>query len=129
MGRWNGVGGKVEEGETLEQAVVREAKEEINVNARNVWKVAELTFTFPHNPSFNQVVHTYFATEWDGEPQESEEMKPEWYRPQAIPFSDMWADDIYWLPRVIAGELVKGNIVFAEGDKVAEQDIEQVSGF
>jgi len=30
-GRFNGVGGKVEPGETIEQALIRESQEEINV--------------------------------------------------------------------------------------------------
>jgi 8-oxo-dGTP pyrophosphatase MutT (NUDIX family) len=29
-GRWNGVGGKVEPGESIEAALIREAKEEVN---------------------------------------------------------------------------------------------------
>jgi mutator protein MutT len=128
-GRWNGVGGKVEEGETLEQAVLREANEEIGVTARNIWKVGEMTFTFPHKPEWNQVVHTYFTTEWDGEPQESDEMKPQWYDVTAIPFDEMWPADKFWLPRVIEGELVRRSVVFGEGDTVLEQTIHPITSF
>jgi 8-oxo-dGTP diphosphatase len=61
-GRWNGVGGKLSEGETIVQAVVRETKEEIGVDVQesHLKKVAELAFTFPHRPDFNQLVHVFY---------------------------------------------------------------------
>ena len=52
-GRWNGVGGKCLPGETIEQATVREAEEEIGVkiNPVHLEKVATLSFYFPSRPS------------------------------------------------------------------------------
>ena len=86
MNRWNGVGGKVNQGiESITEATVREAQEEILVDVKNLDKVAELEFYFPHNPNFNQLVHVYFTEEWIGEPQESEEMKPAWFKVDSIP--------------------------------------------
>lgn len=129
QGRWNGVGGKVEPDETIEQAAVRETKEEIGVNALELAKVAELTFIFPHHPDWNQFVHVYFCEEWQGEPAESEEMKPQWFNPKNFPFAEMWTDDEFWLPEVIKGNLVKGFFVFAEGDKIREKIVETVENF
>jgi len=42
VGKWNGPGGKVEPGETLEQAVVREVKEETGLVVSRPEKMAEL---------------------------------------------------------------------------------------
>ena len=47
-GRYNGVGGKVEKGESIEDAARRETKEEIGVEVLTLIKCAELTFIFPH---------------------------------------------------------------------------------
>jgi 8-oxo-dGTP pyrophosphatase MutT (NUDIX family) len=47
-GRWNGVGGKVELGETPEEAAKRECLEEINVTPQIIKKVAELIFNEMH---------------------------------------------------------------------------------
>ncbi len=130
-GRYNGVGGKLDEGETIEQAVIREAYEEIAVTVQenHLQKVAELSFTFPHRPDFNQLVHVYITESWSGEPTESEEMKPQWYKVQEIPFNTMWPDDIFWLPQMIDGKLIKGSFTFGEGDVVLDCSIEQVGSF
>lgn len=125
-GRWNGAGGKVEREEGIEDAVKREAKEEIGVEVKSMGKVAELTFYFPHNPAWDQVAHVYFSEEWGGEPEESEEMKPAWFSTPEIPFSSMWATDAFWLPEVLSGKLVKATFVFGEGDVVAEKDLQIV---
>ena len=122
-GRYNGVGGKVEEGETIEQAVRREASEEIVVTVGDVKKCAELIFLFPYNQSFDQIVHVYLTENWQNEPIESEEMQPFWFSVKNIPYKDMWSDDIFWLLKVLSGEYVTGRFVFGEGDVVVQQDV------
>ena len=57
INRWNGVGGKVDDQkETIEDAAKREAKEEIDVFVKELNKVAELLFYFPHNPVWDQII-------------------------------------------------------------------------
>lgn len=126
MGRWNGVGGKVNEGESIEGATHREANEEVGIVVKDMSKVAELAFTFPAKPDWNQLVHVYVSSEWENDPVESEEMKPEWFAVANIPFKDMWPDDIFWLPKVIEGNLVKGAFSFGEGDSILEQRVEVI---
>ncbi len=126
-GRWNGVGGKVEVGEGVEDAARREAHEEIGVVLEHLEKVAELTFIFPSNQGLNQYVHVYTCQEWKGEPSESEEMRPAWYAVDTIPFAEMWPDDIFWLPQVLDGKRVRGSFTFGEGDVILENVVEVVS--
>jgi len=124
MNRWNGVGAKVNQGvESIREATIREAKEEILVEVKSLDKVAELEFYFPHNSNFNQLVHVYFTEEWLGEPQESEEMRPEWFKVNKIPFDKMWVDDIFWLPEVIKGNLIKASFTFEVDDNVIDQEV------
>ncbi len=125
-GRYNGVGGKVETGEQIEDAVRREAQEEIGISAQEIHKVGELTFIFPHEPKFDQFVHVYLTTEWEGELTETEEMNPSWFSVHMIPYKQMWPDDIFWLPKVLAGEKVAGRFVFGEGDVVVEQQVREL---
>ncbi len=126
VGRYNGTGGKVEQGETILDAVKRETKEEIGVIVDVVEKYAELTFVFPHKEEWNQLVHAYIASVWEGDILETEEMKPEWFAVDSIPYKTMWPDDIFWLPKVLEGNQVEARFVFAEGDVITEQEVKVV---
>lgn len=110
-GRWNGFGGKVEEGETIEKAVARELEEEAGICPLEISKAGILDFEFENDPKVLEV-HIYRVAKFSGEPKESEEMKPQWFHVDAIPFEQMWSDDIYWLPLLLAGKKFKGKFLF-----------------
>ena len=130
VGKWNGVGGKVGEGETIEQATVREAQEEIGVSiaTKDLRKVADLYFKFVEKEEWNQHCSVYMTSVWKGEPIESEEMKPQWYPQNDLPYKDMWVDDPHWLPRVIAGEAIEARFVFNQkGEMAGPFEVKKVS--
>jgi mutator protein MutT len=115
-GKYNGVGGKVNAGETPEQAMVREAEEEIFVTPTKYEKVGVMDFLeYDKGVRKNIFFHLYLATAWHGEPQESDEMKPKWFEIDKIPYEKMFPDDKHWLPRVLAGEKIDGHFEFDEG--------------
>lgn len=126
-GRWNGVGGKVEEGETIEDAARREAYEEVGVVVGDMDHVADLSFTFLHKEDWNQRVHVYMTTDFAGTPKETEEMAPQWFTPETIPYDTMWPDDIFWLPQVLEGKLVRAAFSFSEGDVIVDNNVEEVA--
>ncbi len=124
-GKWNGVGGKIEAGESIEDALVRECQEEVGITPTSWRQVAELDFVQDATTDpWHMYVHAYIAEQWKGEAVESEEMKPEWYNLADIPYDAMWDDDQYWLPKVLAGELVYGEFIFDENDKMTKHMIE-----
>lgn len=122
-GKWNGAGGKVEAGETVEAAAIRETKEEFGLEAVSVKKMGVLEFRFANNPAWDQEVHIYCSEEWKGELRESDEMAPKWFAVENIPYENMWSDDIYWLPRVLKGEVIQASFVFGEGDAILEKQV------
>lgn len=125
--RYNGVGGKIELGETIEQALVRECREEINVIPMNYWKVAEHDFVQDEGDEpWRMYVHVYFCDEWEGVPTETEEIAPEWFKIEDIPYDNMWEDDTYWLPHVLAGSKVYGEFTFDKHDKLLTHNVEMV---
>lgn len=122
-GRWNGVGGKPEKGEKIEETAIRETEEEIGITPMKIDKVAVLNFYFAKKPDLNQQVVTYFCDSWEGRPNESEEMKPEWFLKNNLPFDKMWPDDSLWLPHVLHNKFVRASFLFDTGDKIIDYEI------
>ncbi|MFA6094830.1 MAG: 8-oxo-dGTP diphosphatase [Candidatus Paceibacterota bacterium] len=130
-GKWNGVGGKCEGEETLTQAAVREAREEIGVGLqeKDLELVGDIKFYFPNKEDWNQEVFVYVARKWAGEIVESEEMKPEWFNIENIPYESMWADDPLWLPQVLVGKKIQGDVYFGiegEGNTVEKIEVREM---
>ncbi|MFA5098708.1 MAG: 8-oxo-dGTP diphosphatase [Candidatus Paceibacterota bacterium] len=123
-GRWNGFGGKVSEGESIEEAAKREIREEAGIEVGDFEKVGIIEFEFLGNLEILEV-HIFRAKDFSGEPAESEEMKPQWFHVDEIPFGEMWSDDIYWLPLFLEGKKFRGKILFDNSDNVLEQNIEE----
>ena len=129
-GRWNGVGGKLEEGESLEEALLRESQEEIGVTPVVYTQVADITFDqFYKSEPAHMHVHAFIAHEWNGVPEESEEMKPQWFAIDTLPYENMWADDPFWLPLVLEGKKIRANFTLDVSDTITSHSIEEVSGF
>jgi 8-oxo-dGTP pyrophosphatase MutT (NUDIX family) len=126
VGKWNGVGGKNNPGEEIEQTAIREAEEEIGVTPLNIKKVAVINFYFPKNPDWGQEVHVFTAVKWKGIPKESEEMKPKWFKIADIPYKQMWWDDEIWMAKILAGKLVRGSFTFEENEVVSDYKLEEV---
>jgi mutator protein MutT len=125
--RYNGVGGKLEPGETIEQALIRECQEEIEVTPLSYRKVAEHDFQQNDGDKpWRMYVHAYICDEWEGELVETEEMAPEWFAIKDIPYSNMWQDDELWLPMVLDGKKVFGNFTFDEADNMLTHDVKVV---
>ncbi len=129
-GRWNGVGGKVEEGESVEQGMIRETQEEISITPTIYEKVADIRFDefFKGEPTLMHV-HIFTATEWTGAPTESEEMAPKWFKESQVPYEQMWADDPYWLPQVLKGKKISADFKLDEQDAIISHDIREVEVF
>jgi len=122
-GNYNGFGGKVEQNETIEQGALREIREEANVTIDQMEKLAELTFIFPHEPKWDQVVHVFVADSHTGNPTETPEMTPEWFEIDKIPYSKMWISDAYWLPPVLAGKFVTATFVWAPDGSILKKEV------
>lgn len=124
-GRWNGFGGKVEAGETVEEAAVREMKEETGVIPMGVERRGVLEFEFEKNPEVLEV-HVFKSNGVQGTARESEEMKPHWFTINEIPFSKMWPDDKHWLPLFLQNKRFRGRFLFDSADRILEMTVEEV---
>lgn len=124
-GRWNGFGGKVSQTETIEEAAKRELREEAGIEANNMEKLGIIDFEFDGNPEILEV-HIFKSDNFSGEPSESEEMKPQWFHIDEIPFKEMWPDDMHWIPLFLGGKKFKGKFLFGESDVILKYELTEV---
>jgi 8-oxo-dGTP diphosphatase len=114
-GKIVGLGGHIEPGESAAEAAAREAKEEsgIRVTPGSLTLAAHVTFLFPAHPSWDMTTEIFTTADWNGEPAETEEIRPQWFPVTALPFTQMWDDAPHWLPRVLAGERLRATFSYA----------------
>ena len=120
-GKINGPGGRIEEGESIRDGAIREVEEEVGITPLDPEKRGELRFQFIDGYSIH--VHVFSARRHVGEVRESDEAIPLWTEISAIPYPEMWADDIHWLPAALAGQSVSGRFLF-DGDVLLDYELD-----
>lgn len=125
-GRWNGFGGKVKEGEKIEEAAIREFQEEANVKILNMRKRAVLEFYYEDSDEIMET-HLFTCESYEGEILETEEMRPNWFTVDEIPFDKMWPDDTHWMPMLLDGKNFKGKFYFKDKNSIRDFELEEVN--
>jgi mutator protein MutT len=110
-GKWNGVGGKVEEGEMVEDAAKRECREEIGIVPTTLQEVGTIVFQYA-NAALTTTCRIFLVPSWEGEPKESDEMRPQWFSIDSLPWDTLWASDRLWLVDALAGKTVSWQLSF-----------------
>lgn len=125
VGKINGIGGKVEPGETIEAGMIRETQEEIGVTPTEYDQVASILFKFHNNDKAKPINMTvYIAKNYDGEIVETEEMRPTWFALDQIPYDRMFSADKIWLPEILNGKKINAEIVFDKDFNTLDTKIE-----
>ena len=90
-------------------------------------KSGEIKFDEVYKGNKEKVMfHLYIIYEWNGEISESDEMKPEWFDINNIPYDNMFPDDKYWLPLILENKKIKAYFNFDENWNLLSKEIEEV---
>ena len=119
-GKINAPGGRIEPGEEPHECAIRETCEEVGLTPAGVRNHGELHFQFTDGYSLHCTV--FVANDYSGELIETDEALPIWTPLDSIPYEEMWADDIHWLPGVITGGTFRGYFHF-DGEKMLSKHL------
>lgn len=119
-GRLVGPGGKVEAGESILNAAIRELYEEVGLIAQppHLIPIASISYPFPTRPHLSQRSHAFLLEQFDGEVRASEELLPQWFPLVQIPFERMWSDASLWLPQALEQRFQRATITIGDDDDV-----------
>lgn len=108
----SGPGGKLDSGETLDECLIRETREELDVelNPDSLEQVAVIDFYATGELDFR--VHVYRARILSGEIKETADAIPAWYPLDALPYERMYDGDRYWFLRAVRGEKFRANVYY-----------------
>ena len=100
-GKYIGVGGHVEKGETIEDAVIREVKEETNLDIVRLDYFGKVIF---YIDDYTEEMYVFTSSEFTGELSECDEGTLHWVDKNKILDLPLWEGDKYFI------ELIKSNI-------------------
>lgn len=119
-GKWNGLGGKFEAGESPEMCVRREVEEEAGLVIHSPRLHGLLMF--PNFKGNDWYVFVYTATEFDGELIESPEGKLEWIDSERLTSLNLWESDHIFLPWIKDGKFFSARFQY-EGEEMQRYDV------
>lgn len=113
----SGPGGKLDPGETLEECLIRETREELEIelDPASLMLVAVIDFYAAGELDFR--VHTYQAKILSGEIHETADMIPGWYPLDDATFERTYESDRHWLPKAARGEKFRANVLYRDRAK------------
>lgn len=129
-GKWNGFGGGLKGGESLESCVIRETLDETGIKVKDISKRGKILFKFEKDDEPDHEVYFYKAGDFQGNLNTSKDfIGYRWFHTKELEgiYDQMMPADRYWLPLFIQGKMFKGNVCFNDEFQVFSYEITEVS--
>jgi len=120
QGKWNGLGGKFEAGESPEECVVREVREESGFRISNP-KLHGLLM-FPNFKGDDWYVFVFTAHEFTGEMIDSPEGRLEWIPNEKLPSLNLWESDLIFFPWLEGMSFFSAKLIYV-GDQMQHYEV------
>ncbi len=116
-GKWTGLGGVIEPGETPEEGIVREVYEESGLRVKRMRKAGSIKFYKGSRENALGLGHLFLVDGFSGRAKGTAEGELKWFKKNRLPFERMWDDDKYWLLMMLEGNEAKIEFVYDKGMK------------
>jgi 8-oxo-dGTP diphosphatase len=120
-GKWNGLGGKLDAGESPEECVIREIREESGLTIIEPRLRGVLTFP-SFKPGEDWLVFLYTATKFEGEVGACAEGDLEWVSEERLAELPLWEGDRIFLPWLDQERFFSGKFTYVDG-RLARQEV------
>ncbi|MDX1701326.1 MAG: 8-oxo-dGTP diphosphatase [Melioribacteraceae bacterium] len=118
QGKWNGLGGKFEPGETPEECAIREVYEESGLKVKNPLMKGIITF-----PLFDKIkdwyVFVFVFKDFEGELIDSPEGKLEWIDNEKLTDLNLWDGDKIFIPWLFNNSCFSAKFTYIDGKYVS----------
>ncbi len=115
--KWNGLGGKIQEGETPIEGAIREVFEESGLIVKDPILHGEILFPKMAREKEDFYCYVYVFKGYEGDLKESKEGILEWVDTDKILDRPTWTSDRIFLPWVLQGKKFKATFTYAEDGK------------
>lgn len=116
-GKWNGLGGKLEQGETPEECIIREVYEESGLTLKNPALRGILTFPLFSNNE-DEYTFLFTAADFQGDLIDSPEGVLEWIDDSEVLKLNLWEGDRIFLKWLEGDRFFSGKLVYKDGNLV-----------
>ena len=120
--KWNGLGGKLIPGESPEECVIREIKEESGLNIKNPSLKGIITF-----PKFDNIedwlVFVFTANQFSGDLIDSDEGNLKWIDDSDLLNLNMWEGDKIFIPWLSRNKLFSAKFYYSNNNYIKHEVI------
>ncbi|MBU1099429.1 MAG: 8-oxo-dGTP diphosphatase [Bacteroidetes bacterium] len=117
-GKWNGLGGKFELGESPEECAIRELKEESGLNVKNLIMKGFISF-----PKFDKVndwqVFVFVIDDFDGELIDCPEGELDWIPNNKLTDLNLWEGDKHFIPWLFQNKFFSSKFIYEDGKYIS----------
>ena len=115
-GKWIGIGGHIEQGESKEEALIREVKEETGFTINSFKYRGEILFI---NNDYQEIMYVFTSDDFSGEMIECDEGELSWIDKDKILDLNLWEGDRYFLkPLLNSDKMIKFEMIYKDKELV-----------